>query len=123
MNSGNKSAGSAANYRIRNQEAGDAAGVFSVNAAAFAAEDEARLVERLCTSASPLVSLLAEDNNGVIGHILFSPVALEGQPELKLMGLAPMAVVPERQNSGIGSALVRAGSGVTVRRSSAPSTH
>ena len=40
---------------------------------------------------------------------MFSPASLEGHPELKMMGLAPMAVMPERQRNGIGSALVRAG--------------
>jgi putative acetyltransferase len=40
---------------------------------------------------------------------MFSPVSLAGHPELRIMGLAPMAVVPEHQREGIGSALVRAG--------------
>lgn len=57
----------------------------------------------------PLISLVAELDSGVIGHILFSPVALSNHPGLSLMGLAPMAVVPEHQRTGVGSALVRAG--------------
>jgi len=40
---------------------------------------------------------------------MFSPVTLSGHADLKIMGLAPMAVAPEQQNKGIGSALVRAG--------------
>lgn len=40
---------------------------------------------------------------------MFSPVSLAGHHELKIMGLAPMAVAPEHQRKGIGSALVRAG--------------
>jgi putative acetyltransferase len=40
---------------------------------------------------------------------MFSPVSLSGHPALKIMGLAPMAVAPEHQRKGIGSALVRAG--------------
>lgn len=40
---------------------------------------------------------------------MFSPVSLSGHPGLKIMGLAPMAVLPVNQNKGIGSALVRAG--------------
>ena len=40
---------------------------------------------------------------------MFSPVMLVGEPELNIMGLAPMAVVPTYQRLGIGSALVRAG--------------
>ncbi len=40
---------------------------------------------------------------------MFSPVTLPGFPELKIMGLGPMAVIPGHQGQGIGSALVRAG--------------
>lgn len=40
---------------------------------------------------------------------MFSPVLLASNPALKIMGLAPVAVSPERQRQGIGSALVRAG--------------
>jgi putative acetyltransferase len=94
---------------VRPQEAGDAAAVFKVNAAAFPSDAEAKLVSRLQQSGIPLVSLVAEDESGIIGHILFSPVTLDVAPELKIMGLAPMAVIPQRQNQGIGSMLVRAG--------------
>jgi putative acetyltransferase len=45
----------------------------------------------------------------VIGHILFSPVTLDLKSLPLLMGLAPMAVVPGRQRTGVGSALVNAG--------------
>ena len=40
---------------------------------------------------------------------MFSPVSLPDYPELKIMGLAPMAVAPQHQRKGIGSALVRNG--------------
>jgi putative acetyltransferase len=53
--------------------------------------------------------MVADDDGEIIGHIMFSPVVLDGHPELKIMGLAPMAVVPARQRQGVGSALVRAG--------------
>jgi len=48
-------------------------------------------------------------NGEVVGHIMFSPGSLSGHPNLKVMGLAPMAVLPAHQGTGIGSALVRAG--------------
>jgi putative acetyltransferase len=44
-----------------------------------------------------------------VGHILFSPVSLVDHAEVEIMGLAPLAVLPEHQRKGIGSALVRAG--------------
>ncbi len=81
----------------------------ALNEAAFETSTEARLVAALREQARPLVSLVAEDAGAIVGHILFSPVTLSGHPELRIMGLAPMAVAPGRQRQGIGSALVRGG--------------
>jgi len=94
---------------IRVEKSSDWAKVHAINAAAFESQSEADLVELLRERAQPVVSLVAEDNGELVGHIMFSPVSLSGYPELKLMGLAPMAVAPEQQRKGIGSALVRAG--------------
>jgi putative acetyltransferase len=94
---------------IREERAGDAERIRSVNLAAFDTSTEADLVDALRREARPLVSLVAEDEGDVIGHILFSPVTLASEPALVLMGLAPMAVVPSRQRQGVGSALVREG--------------
>ena len=95
--------------RIRPAEPGDRAGLRVVNVAAFPTPAEAHLVDALRAQARPLVSLVAEEDRAIVGHILFSPVPLPGHPALVLMGLAPMAVTPARQRAGIGSALVRAG--------------
>lgn len=94
---------------IRAEEQRDWAAVYAVNISAFDAPTEANLVDALRGKAQPLVSLIAEDNGVIVGHIMFSPVSLIGHPELRIMGLAPMAVAPEHQRQGIGSALVRAG--------------
>jgi putative acetyltransferase len=94
---------------IRAEEVGDWAAVHAVNASAFETPAEARLVDALRTQAQPVVSLVAELDGAIVGHIMFSPVSLLGHPELKIMGLGPMAVAPEHQRKGIGSALVRAG--------------
>jgi putative acetyltransferase len=94
---------------IRSERAADAPSVRAVNQAAFVTNTEADLVELLRAQASPLVSLVAEEAGAIVGHILFSPVTLPGQPDLTIMGLAPMAVVPACQRRGVGSALVRAG--------------
>ena len=80
-----------------------------MNTSAFETAAEANLVDALREQAHPVVSLVAEEGGEVIGHIMFSPVSLSGHPELRLMGLAPMAVAPAHQRKGIGSALVRAG--------------
>ncbi len=82
--------------------------VFAVNAAAFDTEAEAELVDVVRATAEPLISLVATSCGTIAGHILFSPVTVEGT-ERQAMGLGPMAVAPEHQRRGIGSRLVRAG--------------
>lgn len=94
---------------VRPEQSADAPAVRRVHLAAFDTSVEADLVDALRINARPLVSLVAEQNGEIVGHILFSPVSLSGHPGLSLMGLAPMAVRPTQQRSGIGSALVRAG--------------
>jgi putative acetyltransferase len=94
---------------IRAENENDRDAVFAVNLSAFETPSEATLVDGLREHAQPVLSLVAEENGNVVGHIMFSPVFLSGNPDLKVMGLAPMAVAPEHQRKGIGSALVRAG--------------
>ncbi len=94
---------------IRAEKESDRDVVYAVNVSAFETPSEANLVDVLREQASPVVSLVAERGGGVVGHIMFSPVSLPGHVDVKLMGLGPMAVAPEHQRSGVGSALVRAG--------------
>ena len=94
---------------IRPEREADTPAIRRVNLAAFETSKEAELVDALREQAAPLVSLVAEDAGAIVGHILFSPVTLIGHPEITMMGLAPMAVMPARQRQGIGSALVRDG--------------
>ena len=94
---------------IRAEEEKDWVAVHAVNASAFETDAEARLVARLREQAQPVVSLVAEDDGQIVGHIIFSPVALSGEAHRKILGLGPMAVLPTHQRKGIGSALVRAG--------------
>jgi putative acetyltransferase len=98
------------NMLIRAEKEIDRDAVYGVNVAAFETPAEANLVDVLREpQAQPVVSLVAEDKGVIVGHIMFSPVSLEENPDLKVMGLAPMAVAPEFQRQGIGSALVREG--------------
>jgi putative acetyltransferase len=94
---------------IRPERETDEAAVHAVNASAFETPVEADLVDALRRQAKPIVSLVADDRGAIVGHIMFSPVTLSGHPALRLMGLAPMAVVPTHQRQGIGSALVTTG--------------
>jgi putative acetyltransferase len=95
--------------QIRPERSADIASVHALNRAAFETSTEADLVDALRERAEPIISLVADDAGSIVGHILFSPVTLSGHTELKIMGLAPMAVLPAEQRRGIGSALVRAG--------------
>jgi putative acetyltransferase len=95
--------------RVRPETEADRAAVRAVNEAAFETSAEAGVVEALRDGGVSLVSLVAETDGGVIGHILFSPVSLSDHADLNLMGLGPMAVVPDRQRKGVGAALVRQG--------------
>jgi putative acetyltransferase len=96
-------------YEIRPEADTDRVAVRAVNTAAFETSLEADLIEALRNKAVPLISLVAELGGKVVGHILFSPVSLIGHPDLTVMGLGPMAVSPEHQRKGIGSALVGEG--------------
>jgi putative acetyltransferase len=56
------------------------------------------------------VSLVGVEDNRILGHIFFSPAVVSGDHGVTQgMGLAPMAVLPERQRQGIGSMLIEAG--------------
>lgn len=97
---------------IRPQQPADDAAVFMVNERAFGRPDEARLVEKLrqAPDAIPELSLVAVVGGQVVGHILFSLVTLDTpRGSLPILSLAPLAVLPEYQNQGIGSALSRRG--------------
>lgn len=93
---------------VRAEAEADRRAVYALNSSAFGRPNEAQLVDALRVQAEPVVSLVAEENDKVVGHIVFTPVSLLTYREL-IMGLAPMAVIPARQRSGIGSALVRTG--------------
>jgi putative acetyltransferase len=95
---------------IREEKPYDIEPIWEVNTDAFETDAEARLVNALRVSDCKFISLVAETDNKVIGHILFTPVELKGSDNnLNLMGLGPMAVLSRHQNSGIGSQLVEAG--------------
>jgi putative acetyltransferase len=99
--------------KIRPAEARDMDAILEINARAFGQPGEGQLVKALWNRVHPSISLVAELEDRLVGHILFSPVWVEG-PEpagtrFRAIALGPMSVDPPHQNRGIGSALVRAG--------------
>ena len=95
---------------IRTENPQDSADIRKIHELAFGREEEADIVDKVREDCPDLLSLLALDDGKPVGHILFSPASIFGNSDtIWGMALAPMAVLPERQNEGIGSALVRAG--------------
>ena len=94
---------------IRDEEPKDRTAVRDIVSAEFDTGPEADLIDDLREQAQPLVSLVAEEGGEAVGHVMFSPVTLAGDPGAKLMGLAPLAVRYDHQGRGIGAALVRTG--------------
>lgn len=82
----------------------------SINEAAFGRPDEADLVDRLRSEGAVLLSLVAEVEQRIIGHVLFSRMSIEtGNSPVSAVALAPVAVLPEHQRRGIGEQLIRHG--------------
>ena len=76
--------------------------------AAFSDGEEATIVDRLRENNALAVSLVAELDGTVVGHVAFSLVAINGI-ESNWFGLGPVAVRPDHQRQGIGTRLIEAG--------------
>jgi putative acetyltransferase len=86
----------------------DHAAIRELLVAAFPGPDEARLVARLRADGAAAIELVAEQGGETVGHILFSPL----EAPFRALALAPVAVAPERQRTGIGSELIAAAHGI-----------
>jgi putative acetyltransferase len=103
---------SSSKFLIRPETEDDLDAIRQVNRLAFGRDDEARLVDALRDEGHVRISLVAEANGRVVGHILFGDLTIESGDTgeiVKALALAPLAVDPTDQRRGIGSSLVRDG--------------
>jgi putative acetyltransferase len=97
--------------RIRQEIEEDYKRVYEINEMAFGQENESKLIEKIRKGPNfvPELSLVAEKDNTIVGHILFSKIKIVGESEYETLMLAPLAVVPELQKQGIGGKLIKKG--------------
>ena len=99
---------------VRAEVPEDVRAIDVVNLSAFQGEAEARLVSAIRGSADfiPDLSLVAELNGRIVGHLLLSKVKLQlGAGSKTVLALGPMSVVPSQSHRGIGSVLIEAAIG------------
>jgi putative acetyltransferase len=100
-------------YIIRNETHADVTAITEVTIAAFKTLEisnhtEQSIIEALRAAKALTVSLVAEMNGQVVGHIAFSPLSIsDGTPNW--FGLGPVSVLPRHQRKGIGKALIENG--------------
>jgi putative acetyltransferase len=98
---------------IRNETAADIEAIAEVTKAAFKTcphgnHTEQFIIKALRAAGALTVSLVAEIDGKVVGHVAFSPVTIsDGNPHW--YGLGPVSVLPSYQRQGIGTALINEG--------------
>ena len=97
---------------IRQKIKEDSKAVHALNELAYGQPLEAEIVDKLRNNCHDLLSLVATENEKIVGHLLFSPAEIEGpHGVLKGMGLAPMVVLPDKPRQGRGARLINKGIG------------
>lgn len=99
--------------KIRSERPEDVDTIRSLTRTAFAtaphsSQTEAAIVDALRDADALTLSLVAEDDGEILGHVAFSPVTVDGK-DVGWYGLGPVSVWPDRQGRGIGQALIRKG--------------
>lgn len=95
---------------IRRETAADYEAIEAIVTAAFGRQDESRLIEalRLAPEYDPELSLVAIEDEQVVGHVLLTAITIDtDRVPFPTLALAPVAVAPERQRQGVGTALIR----------------
>lgn len=92
---------------IRDESGQDQDAIWNVHCKAFGTEAEANLVNELRRGEYVEVSQVAESENTIVGHTLYSRISIHTSNGLiDALSLAPMAVLPSFQRQGIGSQLI-----------------
>lgn len=102
------------NILIRTETEQDVSIITGIHDLAFEGESEGILVEKLRrkTEFVPELSIVAEVDGKVVGHILYYPIAIDSKEETyQSLALGPMGVLPDYQNAGVGIRLVKEGLG------------
>ena len=95
---------------VREETEDDVTAIHEVEVAAFGQADEAELVDALRRNGKLVISLIAEEHGKIEGHIGFSEMETEPRLEnYRILGLAPVAVIPSKQKQGVGSAMITRG--------------
>lgn len=103
------------NYTIRREEPSDIESIDQLTKAAFASAayssgTESFIIKALRVNGQLTVSLVAEEEGELIGHLAISPVTISSGSE-GWFGLGPVSVIPSRQGAGVGAGLIRAAIG------------
>jgi len=103
--------------KIRQETPQDFQAIYEINQLAFGEVGESKLIEKIRKSENfiPELSLVAEQNNQIIGHILFSKIKIIGKKSYPSLALAPMCVHPNFQKKRIGSQLTTIGLQIAQR--------
>ena len=103
--------------KIRPERAEDAAAIRAILVSAFAASAEAELVERLRCDGDLALALVADQDGELCGYVAFPKLVVEDAGRISdAIGLAPVAVMPDRQRLGVGGALIREGHRLLAER-------
>ena len=96
-------------FILRTETPPDHAAVRRVHEGAFATAAEAKLTDllRMSNSFVPELSIVAEIDGELVGHVILTHATIEGRPDVTdFLVLGPIGVLPEKQKMGVGSALM-----------------
>ena len=92
---------------VRDEYQGDIPAIRDLNKRAFEQDQEANIIDALRSNRAVMLSMVAISDGQVVGHIMYSPISIDGKVSGAALG--PMAVLPEYQGQGVGSELIKKG--------------